>query len=139
MKTKLLIQGNFIEVRLFAFLFSLCILLPAVSSAQVISAGSYHSLAVCSDSTVRSWGWNNNGQLGVGTTTSSSTPVQVNSLTGIIAMDGGGVPPFMGNSSSHSVFLKNDGTVWACGKNNYGQLGDGTTTPSSTPVQVNSL
>ena len=56
MKTKLLIQGNFIEVRLFAFLFSLCILLPAVSSAQVISAGSYHSLAVCSDSTVRSWG-----------------------------------------------------------------------------------
>ncbi|MBK6446997.1 MAG: T9SS type A sorting domain-containing protein [Bacteroidetes bacterium] len=139
MKTKLLIQGNFIEVRLFAFLFSLCILLPAVSSAQVISAGSYHSLAVCSDSTVRSWGWNNNGQLGVGTTTSSSTPVQVNSLTGIIAMDGGGVPPFMGNSSSHSVFLKNDGTVWACGKNNYGQLGDSTTTPSSTPVQVNSL
>ncbi len=36
----------------------------------------------------------------------------------------------------HSLFLKNDGSVWACGANGYGQLGDGTTTESHSPVQV---
>jgi hypothetical protein len=56
--------------------------------------------------------------------------VQVNSLTGIIAVEGGGF---------HSLFLKNDGTVWACGDNSNGQLGDGTVTDRHTPVQVNLL
>lgn len=36
----------------------------------------------------------------------------------------------------HSLFLKNDGTVWAVGTNEYGTLGDGTTTDRQIPVQV---
>ena len=36
----------------------------------------------------------------------------------------------------HSLALKQDGTVWAWGDNDYGQLGDGTTEDRSTPVQV---
>ena len=39
----------------------------------------------------------------------------------------------------HSITLKSDGTVWAWGKNDYGQLGDGTTMNRSSPVQVSSL
>jgi hypothetical protein len=39
----------------------------------------------------------------------------------------------------HNLALKNDGTVWAWGKNNYGQLGDGTNVQRATPVQVTSL
>jgi len=39
----------------------------------------------------------------------------------------------------HSLALRNDGTVWAWGRNNYGQLGDGTTTERHTPVQVANL
>ncbi len=42
----------------------------------------------------------------------------------------------MHKQSSHSVALKQDGTVWAWGSNNYGQLGDETRENSSTPVQA---
>ncbi|KJR41726.1 hypothetical protein MCHI_002378 [Candidatus Magnetoovum chiemensis] len=40
--------------------------------------------------------------------------------------------------SEHSLGIKTDGTLWAWGYNHYGQLGDGTTTNSTTPVQVSS-
>ncbi len=98
-----------------------------------VSGGQYHTVALKSDGTVWAWGYNNYGQLGDGTTTSSNIPVQVRDssgtgyLTGITKISAG---------YSHVVALKNDGTVWAWGYNNYGQLGDGTTTNSNIPVQV---
>ena len=76
-----------------------------------------------------SCGFNIFGELGDATTINKSSPVQVSSLSGITALAAG----------EHSIFLKNDGTVWACGLNAYGQLGDGTSTDKSTPVQVSSL
>jgi len=39
--------------------------------------------------------------------------------------------------NSRTIVLKNDGTVWAWGRNDYGQIGDGTTTHRSTPTQIN--
>ncbi len=36
----------------------------------------------------------------------------------------------------HTMILKTDGTLWATGKNDYGQMGDGTTSDRFTPVQV---
>ncbi|MEJ7616748.1 MAG: hypothetical protein WKF30_07230 [Pyrinomonadaceae bacterium] len=39
----------------------------------------------------------------------------------------------------HSLALKNDGTVWAWGRNDLGQLGNGEQTPSFTPVRVSGL
>lgn len=36
----------------------------------------------------------------------------------------------------HTVILKEDGTLWACGSNGYGQLGDGTTLSRKTPIRI---
>lgn len=47
--------------------------------------------------------------------------------------------PDISAGSSHSLALKFDGTVYAWGSNSFGQLGNGTTTDSATPVQVKNL
>jgi hypothetical protein len=76
------------------------------------------------------WGANNQGQLGDGTTTNRSTPVQVSSLTGAWYVAAG---------RNHSLGIKSNGTVWAWGANGAGQLGDTTFTQRTTPVQVSGL
>ena len=96
-----------------------------------VAAGNYHTLAVKSDGTVWAWGNNGYGQLGDGTTTGRPTPVQVIQLSNVIAVAAG--------QDYFSLALKSDGTVWAWGYNGYGQLGDGTTTNRTSPVQVASL
>jgi len=105
-------------------------------TVTAIAGGTNHSIALKSDGTVWTWGYNGYGQLGDGTYTQNPTPVQVHGpgnvgfLTGIIAIAGG---------ENHSIALKSDGTVWAWGYNGYGQLGDGTYNTSNTPVQVSTL
>lgn len=85
---------------------------------RFLDAGFYHSLALQTDGTMWSWGGNSFGQLGDGTTTNRSTPVQVPGLTEVTAVGGGG---------NHSLAARFDGTVWAWGWNAYGQLGDAST------------
>jgi len=106
-----------------------------ISDAVEVSAGNSqfgnYVLIRKSDGTVISLGYNDGGQLGDGTTTTSTVPVSVVGLTDAIAVSA--------SSRSHSMALKSDGTVEAWGRNTFGQLGDGTTTDSSTPVAVSGL
>jgi YD repeat-containing protein len=99
-----------------------------------ISAGQYSfASALKADGTVWTWGYNQWGQLGNGTNTSSDTPVPVPGLSGIgsLARTGG---------QGHTLAVRStDGTVWAWGYNLGGQLGNGTNIDSNVPVQVNNL
>jgi alpha-tubulin suppressor-like RCC1 family protein len=96
-----------------------------------ISAGNRHSLALLANGTVMAWGANDHGQLGDDNQDHEPhyRPVQVHNLT----VAGGRVAA----GGSHSLALTApEGTVWAWGANDHGQLGDGTTTESHAPVQV---
>ena len=84
---------------------------------------------------VWAFGGNNYGQLGNGTTINRTTPVQVKDPGGVGFLTGVGA---IAGGRYHSLALK-DGTVWAWGFNDSGQLGDGTTINRTTPVQVSGL
>ena len=100
------------------------------SGVTAIAGGAYHSLAVRNGG-VYAWGLNNNGQLGTGTTTNSTTPVALAGTlsSGVTAIAGG---------DQHSLAVRNGG-VYAWGYNGNGQLGTGTTTSSTTPVAVSGI
>src|ERR1035437_5374109 len=115
---------QFISYQIVFFMF--CFILSTFSFSQGINGGGLHSFSLCSDSTIMSWGYNINGQLGLGDTSDRHSPVKVHGpgnvgfLTGITALASGGNPMA---GVSHSLALKKDGTVWAWGWNHYGQLG----------------
>jgi alpha-tubulin suppressor-like RCC1 family protein len=101
--------------------------LPSGASVAQIAAADDHTCALLTDGTVTCWGLNNHGQLGDGSTTSSSTPVPVTGLTGAVAVSAG---------DAFSCAMDNGGDVECWGWNQFGQLGNGSTSDSSTPVMT---
>jgi alpha-tubulin suppressor-like RCC1 family protein len=94
--------------------------------------GGFFSLGLRSNGSLWAWGNNGQGRLGDGTTTNRGSPVSVvGGFTDWCQIST--IPEFSGN---HSVGLRQNGTLWAWGSNNSGQLGDGTTTDRSSPVSV---
>ena len=87
-------------------------------------------MALKADGTVQSWGRNNFGQLGDGTTIDSTALVTVGGVTGAIAIGAG---------QDHSLAVEGSGSVLAWGFNYLGQIGDGTTTDRSSATLVDGL
>ena len=105
------------------------------STGEVIqvAAGGSHTAAVTKDGDLYMWGYNNYGQLGVYTNVDKNTPVLVNNST--TALPAKSVK-YVALGGSHSAAITKDGSLYIWGWNNYGQLGDGTTTGRYTPIKI---
>lgn len=112
---------------------------PGLTGVVSVAGGNLHSLALKGDGTVWAWGFNGYGQLGHDNSTDSVLPnldrynpfpTQVAGLTDVVAVSG---------NCWHSLAVESNGTVWAWGYNDHGQLGDGTTEWRDAPVQVTGL
>ena len=98
-----------------------------------LAAGNSQSMALASDGTVYTWGWNQYGQLGNGTTTNSRIPVAVATTGTPLA---GKTISQIAAGNAHALAMTDDGTVYTWGWNQYGQLGNNSTINSSLPVIV---
>ena len=104
----------------------------ASKTVVAVSAGSYHSLALCSDGTVAAWGANGSGQLGNNRFSDSSIPVLV-TQGGVLA---GKTVVSVAAGADYSLALCSDGTLAAWGRNGSGELGNNTAADSNVPVLV---
>jgi alpha-tubulin suppressor-like RCC1 family protein len=101
-------------------------------TVTALSAGNLFYVALCSDGTLAAWGRNAEGELGNGTTTDSSVPVQVDQ-SGVLR---GKTVTGVSAAGYFCLALCSDGTVAAWGFNGDGELGDGATVDSKVPVLV---
>ena len=106
--------------------------IPAYSSlggtgALRVSAGSFHTCAITVDRNVMCWGENWNGQLGDSSNVDRDTPVEVSipSNSSAVSIDSG---------AFHTCLGMNDGTMFCWGYNAHGQLGNGGTSHSNSPL-----
>jgi len=93
-----------------------------------ISGGNVFTLGIKTNGSLWSWGSDSIGQLGNGSGSFSdvSTPTQISNLVWF----------FISAGSDYALATRNNGTLWAWGKNSNGQLGINSTTSQSSPIQV---
>jgi alpha-tubulin suppressor-like RCC1 family protein len=98
-----------------------------------VSAGAYHSLGITADSKLWAWGYNADGQLGDATLHDQSVPTLITVMgftTNWVSVSAGGY---------HSLGITDNGKLWAWGRNDYGQLGDGTVISRLKPTQISAI
>ncbi|HRG17495.1 MAG TPA: T9SS type A sorting domain-containing protein [Flavobacterium lutivivi] len=103
-------------------------LLSPDTNWETLAVGAAHALALKTDGTLWAWGVGFNGQTGdnLSPLYFRSTPRQIGTDTWI----------YIACGFQQSFAIKSDGTLWAWGRNDAGQLGDGTTIERRLPVQI---
>jgi alpha-tubulin suppressor-like RCC1 family protein len=111
----------------YAFTFTLPTLLTSDTDWSTITAGYWHTLAIKTNNTLWSWGANDDGQLGLGSTKiyDEINPVGTDSDWFMVAA-----------GTYHTIALKTDGTLYTWGGNDDGQLGLGDVISRTTPTQI---
>jgi alpha-tubulin suppressor-like RCC1 family protein len=105
----------------------------AFTNVLKVIAGRMHTCALRSGGTVWCWGYNVEGELGDGTSTNRSTPVQVTQGNASTLFTNAADVAAGGGTSCAS---KTDGTAWCWGLNYSGEVGDGTTRDRKSAVRV---
>ena len=99
----------------------------AVAIVPMVVTGGYHSLALKSDGTIWSWGYNQYGQLGDGSAANRAIPAQIQGLSNISTVSAG---------YGDSFAIDKDGVLWGWGRNDCGQVGNATSDNQAIPVRV---
>jgi alpha-tubulin suppressor-like RCC1 family protein len=95
-----------------------------------LSTGTFHTCGVTRTGAAYCWGDNLDGQLGVGTSAPRSVTVPMAVLGGVTFTD------IAVSQAHHTCGLATGGLAYCWGPNYSGQLGDGTTSPRSSPAAV---
>ncbi|KAJ8410061.1 hypothetical protein AAFF_G00211020 [Aldrovandia affinis] len=94
-----------------------------------IACGQTSSMAVVDNGEVYGWGYNGNGQLGLGNNGNQLTPCRLAALQGFCVLQ-------IASGYAHSLALTDEGLLYAWGANTYGQLGTGNKSNQLSPVQI---
>lgn len=98
-----------------------------VTTWKQVSSGEFHTLAVRADGTLWAWGFNQNGQLGLGNNLDKAVPTQVGTAKNWETVVAG---------KAHSLAIDKSGVLWAWGRNFNGQLGDDTKVDKLVPTKL---
>lgn len=109
-----------------------CLVLFATPAGAEVTGGLDHSCAITPSKTVECWGRNNQGQLGDGTFVDRLLPVEVTGLDGLVIAS-------IDSGEAFTCIQTDFGALYCWGRNTEGQLGDGTSVMSPTPVAVGGL
>ena len=102
----------------------------ASEGVTCVSLGDAHSAAIKTDGSLWMWGFNTDGQLGIGRFAESGdnhSNIPIKIMEGVKSVSLGG---------AHSAAIKNDGSLWMWGNNESGQLGNGTNVSSNIPIKI---
>ena len=104
-------------------------LLQAAAGRKWIYAatGGFHVAAIAADSTLWGWGYNGDGELGIGIANQPDAPQQVSTTTHWRYVSAG---------EAHTLAIRNDGTLWGTGYNADAELGTGDTMQQLSYVQI---
>ncbi|KAI1903822.1 hypothetical protein AGOR_G00031160 [Albula goreensis] len=95
-----------------------------------IACGQLCSMAVLDNGEAYGWGYNCNGQLGLGNNGNQQTPCRIAALHGINIVQ-------IVCGYAHTLALTDEGAVYAWGANSYGQLGTGNKGNQAVPTLIN--
>ncbi|XP_008307294.1 RCC1 and BTB domain-containing protein 2 isoform X1 [Cynoglossus semilaevis] len=95
-----------------------------------VACGQLCSMAVLDNGEIYGWGYNCNGQLGLGNNGNQQTPCRIAALQGINIVQ-------VACGYAHTLALTDEGAVYAWGANSYGQLGTGNKSNQALPTQIN--